>query len=240
MNSERFFQLLSKPSSSDENDILLLENLIEEYPYFQAAHVMLICALYKNKHISYKDKLKSCAALTYDRSLLYWLINEIENDTTESNKNIDIKYEVTALTSKTEEDNYISDIMDDKQDNKPVYSEEIPVLNENAERDINIADVDDNKVEKDKKKELIDKFLINPPKISPPLKVDFFNPVNLAQKSCEEHEDFLTETFAVLYLRKGNYNKAIQIYEKLSLKFPEKSSYFANQIEKIKQEQNKN
>jgi len=44
----------------------------------------------------------------------------------------------------------------------------------------------------------------------------------------------------VLYLRKGNYNKAIQIYEKLSLKFPEKSSYFANQIEKIKQEQNKN
>jgi len=84
---------------------------------------------------------------------------------------------------------------------------------------------------------LIENFLRDAPRMSRPKK-EFFNPVNLAARSVVENEDFYTETYAAICLKQGNVSKAIKIYEKLSLKFPEKSSYFAGLIEKIKKEQN--
>ena len=84
---------------------------------------------------------------------------------------------------------------------------------------------------------LIENFLRDAPRMSRPKK-EFFNPVNLAARSVVENEDFYTETYATICLKQGNVSKAIKIYEKLSLKIPEKSSYFAGLIEKIKKEQN--
>ena len=49
-----------------------------------------------------------------------------------------------------------------------------------------------------------------------------------------ESDHLITDTLANIYLKQGNYAKAIFAYEKLSLKYPEKSTYFAGQISEIK------
>ena len=83
------------------------------------------------------------------------------------------------------------------------------------------------------KDELIEKFIREEPQISRP-KREFFNPTASSQKSNLDEEDIVSETLALLYAKQGNLQKAIHIYEKLSLRFSEKSRYFAARIENLK------
>jgi hypothetical protein len=83
--------------------------------------------------------------------------------------------------------------------------------------------------------DLIDKFISSSPRIEPKRERTEQTGEDLSQQYSEEKGGFITETLARIYLNQGYYSKAIDIYEKLSLKFPEKSGYFAAQIEKIKE-----
>ena len=91
---------------------------------------------------------------------------------------------------------------------------------------------------KSKKFDLIDKFIENNPKI-PPIKKERPS-TNLAKANIVASETLMTETLARIYLEQKNYTKAIQSYKILSLKYPEKSGYFADQIKAVKQLQEQN
>lgn len=80
---------------------------------------------------------------------------------------------------------------------------------------------------------LIDKFLREEPKISKP-KAEFYNPINKAKQSVADDITFVSETLAKIYVLQGNYNKALQAYENLRLKYPEKKLYFAAQIKNLR------
>lgn len=83
--------------------------------------------------------------------------------------------------------------------------------------------------------DLIDKFILANPRIEPRKEKSETPLVDISTPFVEEREGFVTETLARIYINQGYYSRAIDIYERLSLKFPEKSSYFASQIEKIKE-----
>ncbi len=85
------------------------------------------------------------------------------------------------------------------------------------------------------KEELIDKFIKDEPSISR-ADGDFRYNIEYANKSTHDNDNIISETLAKIHLQQGNKKKAIEIYEKLSLKNPEKISYFATQIENIKKQ----
>ena len=83
--------------------------------------------------------------------------------------------------------------------------------------------------------DLIDRFIRISPTIERLTPGDMQPVKDLAAESTDEHGKFITETLAKIYINQGYYTKAINIYEKLSLQYPEKSAYFASRIEKIKE-----
>ena len=83
----------------------------------------------------------------------------------------------------------------------------------------------------DYKIDLIDKFIKNSPKIN--IDKEYKSKEEINPKS-KVNENLITETLAKIYVNQEKYNKAIRAYKILSLKYPKKSSFFADQIEKIK------
>ncbi|MDO5968301.1 hypothetical protein Q4Q35_00640 [Flavivirga aquimarina] len=101
-----------------------------------------------------------------------------------------------------------------------------------------VKDTSPDVLDKDKKFELIDKFITTNPKINP-FKATI-KKGNIAKTQMIQPEALMTETLARIYVEQKNYKKAIQSYKILSLKYPEKSGFFADQIKAIEQLQEQN
>ena len=80
--------------------------------------------------------------------------------------------------------------------------------------------------------EIIENFIRKDPQIAPPNAEQIDNE-NKAKKSAEDQNDLVSETLASIYIEQMLYDKAIDTYQKLSLKFPEKSRYFADLIQSV-------
>ena len=83
----------------------------------------------------------------------------------------------------------------------------------------------------EKKLDLIDEFIKNSPKIEFSKEEKLDNEIIIETKIKDE---LITETLAKIYVTQKKFNKAIKAYDILSLKYPKKSSFFADQINYIK------
>ncbi|MBO7573095.1 MAG: hypothetical protein J6T48_13200, partial [Bacteroidales bacterium] len=92
--------------------------------------------------------------------------------------------------------------------------------------------IEKRKNERDKKANLIDKFIESKARIVP--KKDYHSDNKLSTESIIEDEELFTEQLAKIYIKQGHLEKALETYEKLYLKYPEKNIYFATRIDYVK------
>lgn len=148
---------------------------------------------------------------------------KIEEATTEAEKNLEIGKPLDFSKSETHSFHQWLQI-----------SRIQPIIRENPQENNSMAKEPEPIIDESKKKkaELIDKFIETSPKI-PPIKPGVVFTPNIDLNK-EDNSYLMTETLAKVYLEQKKYQKAIQAYEILILKYPEKSSFFADRIKDIK------
>jgi hypothetical protein len=305
MNRNDFINMMNNSAPVNRQMIGDVYELIDIFPYFQSAHLLLLKGLQNTSDVKFETQLRTSAIHIADREVLYnilkfkatdkgsesvlneekvivnesstdnqqnvietaknsdELINEIEKnsadhdseETDDSNltsahsifiapeNDVDVLSSVMLVIEEesfeAEEKVFFmdpgfslpqsTDLLELDLDTEQTYSSD-----SFTEDDHNFS-IEQEVSSKQLQSDLIDKFIIANPRIEP--NRDKINlPVEDISKPFVEHDGgFVTETLAKIYISQGYYSKAIDIYEKLSLKFPEKSSYFASQIEKVKE-----
>ena len=257
MNTNDFTYLLNKPQNINEKQTQALESILQDFPFFQSARALYLKGLFNQESYRYNYELKKTAAHTQDRTILFDFITSDEFNTLQKS-NIEAQEEIISninvnevefveivasqaeveIPTKIEEELEIGKPLSFENNEKHSFSEWLQLTQfapiDRTEDEI-IEEIED---EKSKKFELIDKFIETNPKISP-AKENTSTPSNIA-KSTEEPTHLMTETLAKIYLEQKKYQRAIQAYEILILKYPEKSSFFADRIENIKKLQQNN
>jgi tetratricopeptide (TPR) repeat protein len=270
MNTNDYINLLNNSKAINDKQTLILETIVNEFPFYQSARALYLKGLYNQESFRYNYELKKTAAHTTDRSVLFDFITsadfkifqqeiydkyqaEIQNIIVadfeyveEENRPVGIN-SISKTTTSTE--TYF--VSEQQETNKEVeaaleigkpfqfdknethsFSEWLqlakiaPIVREETEKQMNVSS------ELEKKFDLIEKFIELNPKI-PQAKDTTAVPINIA-KSNETPSSIMTETLAQIYLEQKKYSKAIQAYEILILKYPEKSSFFADGIKNIK------
>ena len=198
--------IIENPCKMHKDESIYISNILEKFPYFQTAHILYSKALQNTKSIRFKSQLKKASIYSGDRNLLFDIISQQEDSNI--SKNTDIR-NLKKEDKKAELHSFI-DWISIVQTKKIVRSK------------------------KQNPDEIINLFLENKPKIKNNTKQRFFNASENARKSIKENNDIITETLAKVYAKQEHFEKAILAYQKLSLKYPQKSSYFADQIKVIK------
>ena len=226
MQSTQFIELIQKPESILKEDLSRLDDLCNEYPYCSSLHKLRLKALKETNSEAYNKELKMTAAISGNRTILFEYI-------TQKSFQAPIKELVKQIKQKPEQTLDLGKPLEFDDTEKHSFSEWLKLSQ--------LKPIDrEAKAEKKEKLNPIEKtnkivdFITETKKKERPKK-EFFSPSQVAQQSLTENDKLMTETLAKVYLEQGHYDKAIIAYEILSLKYPQKSSLFANQIKAIKQ-----
>jgi hypothetical protein len=208
MHVQKFLKLLQQPSLLSEKDIPALEALIQEYPYFYLAHALLAKIAYREAQDAEKYVVQRAATYAIDRIHLHaWL----ENKCLFLLPAKTLQPKVTADTLAVP-NNYLETIA-----KKAIKKSS----NETSVQQFSVIE------------EILNKSLQFDPFVEGiPLQEESL--VDLSKEGTTLDDRFATETLAHIMVKQKKYKRAIEIYESVMLKYPEKKSYLNGIISKLK------
>ncbi|MEH6682169.1 MAG: hypothetical protein V7724_16620 [Sediminicola sp.] len=279
-----------------------LEDVLETYPYFQAARALHLKGLKNLNSFKFNNALKVTAAHTTDRDILFEFITSedfLQNTIADSisgygiplkekeifAEEVEPTQSITTIQDNGDQDGpYPKNIREaeqildpslfsskDPRDERPnrepseksdaqelEMGQPLPFTKKEkysfmewlqltapkaleepsmAQKNLPMPRSEGEIKDKKKKFDLIDKFIQNNPKIVPKEKIE---KVDIKESIKMDKKELMTETLAKVYLEQKKYKNAIQAYRILSLKYPEKSSFFADRIKAVEKLQKEN
>ncbi|MEG1581283.1 MAG: tetratricopeptide repeat protein, partial [Bacteroidaceae bacterium] len=232
MNTEiRVTELIGHPEQMNRDTLMSLQDMLSQHPYYQTARLLYLHNLYILHEESFDAELKKAALYIADRQVLFYMA-EGQNYTIQPESNNAHKEYESAEHNRTV--SLINRFLTEQPEDSIVKHELTPAdaTTDYAAYLLQMEDVDIPEVEESalqlKGQNLIDDFIERKQeRFVLPEETEFIPEADLEP---ENDEDYFTETLARIYIKQGRYSKAIEIIHKLSLNYPKKNSYFADQI----------
>lgn len=248
MEKETFYELINLPSKFSATSLEQIKELIEKHPYFQGARALYLLNLKQLGDESLSKQIQYQASLIPNRQHLYRLLNPttpiiVISENTEDA--IDAKKTTKGRPKTKKSASEASFVLLEGANHADAVTINAEATSDSTDTDIlELIDGDvENSISESSanSSSLIDAFLSNIPKIERPTMPqpgEVIENEDISTKSIEEPEELASETLAQIFISQGYFEKALAVYEKLCLKYPEKSSYFADQIHKVKEQIN--
>ena len=233
-DTKSLFSLIDQFDPNNKDHLSQFEELMKIYPNFHLLRVYYLKALQKQEVLSFDKNLSHTSIATYDRELLYQFIESDLNPKKINQKNRKVqsgKPKKNVSKNIIKEKNIVQNIKNENPSPKTLkFSEWASYLNSKkaSSKKNNLHNF-----------QLIDDFLKTAERRIP--NKNLKNNEDLSEKSWSPNYELMTETLAKVFVKQKKFKKAIEAYQILGLKYPEKNSLFANQIKKIKKlDQQKN
>ncbi len=221
---------IKHPEKLDKETLPRLEKLVGDHPYFQPARLLYLRNLYLLHDAAFDRELRRAAFYLSDRKVLFRLI-ESENYRIEPVKGHRAETgkgaEEDGDCTKSLIDDFLADLPEEKsRRQKPVdaSTDYMAFLMQSEDAPATIAAVPPMRHQ-----DLIDEFIGQGDKRIV-LDQDGGGEPQIPVFPAKGEEDYFTETLAKIYVKQGRYDKAMEIIRRLSLKYPKKNRYFADQI----------
>ncbi len=239
MISVNFQQWIQHPETLNRDTLYELRTLLARYPYFQSLRLLYLKNLYILHDINFGSELRKAVLYIADRRKLFQVIEgsrfviqsrkkemplaEVLKEEPSVDRTLAL---IDAFLSKAPEEVTAQTGLDYSLDYTSYLFEDASATDAPAED-----------APKLKGFELIDDFIEKSGNDSPrPMKLvrgeteQPAPPSNAASAEEGDDDSCFTETLAKIYVKQQRYAKALEIIKKLSLKYPKKNAYFADQI----------
>jgi tetratricopeptide (TPR) repeat protein len=233
MRAEEIIGLMKGEIPYDSATLTDLQNLLEEYPYFQTAQLLYTLNLRANKDSRFNAELRKTACQSGDRRKLFYLIED-HSFPPEMIEKLE-KKEETALESSFDLIDFFLAERGEKEKKSGTPSVHPSAVSTDYVSYLLSEQAAGSKTQPVllQHQEAIDKFLEEDEKA--PVRIVLKDP-DISKENpfpdldTVEEGSFFSETLAKIYIKQKKYTKALEIIRKLNLIYPEKNRYFADQI----------